>query len=57
LPWPPGTPEVLCTEKDASKLIGRSIGGTRVWVVRLDFDLPPAFVGDLLARLPPPSAR
>ena len=57
LPWPAGTPEVLCTEKDAAKLAGRALGGTRVWVVGLDFTLPAPFVADLLARLPPPHPR
>ncbi|MEP7282418.1 MAG: tetraacyldisaccharide 4'-kinase [Rubrivivax sp.] len=54
LPWPEGTPEVICTEKDAAKLTGRALGGTRVWVVGLDFRLPAPFVADLLARLPAP---
>jgi tetraacyldisaccharide 4'-kinase len=48
LPWPAGTPAVLCTEKDAAKLDPERCGGTAVWVVGLDFRLPP----ELLAWLP-----
>ncbi len=40
LPWPPGTPDVVVTEKDAVKLAEASDGATRIWVVRLDFRLP-----------------
>jgi tetraacyldisaccharide 4'-kinase len=40
LPWDAGEPDVVVTEKDAVKLAGRVPGGTRVWVVTLDFALP-----------------
>ncbi len=50
-PWPPGTPDLLCTEKDAAKLDPARTGGTRVWVVGLDFRLPSALVAELLAAL------
>lgn len=51
-PWPPGTPDVVTTEKDAVKLAGWLDTGTRVWVVGLDLELPAAFVADMLALLP-----
>lgn len=57
LPWPDGTAEVVCTEKDAVKLDPRRLHGTRVWVVGLDFGLPEALVCGLLARLPPFTRR
>jgi tetraacyldisaccharide 4'-kinase len=41
LPWPPGTSELVCTEKDAAKLDPLRCAGVRVWVVGLDFRLPP----------------
>jgi tetraacyldisaccharide 4'-kinase len=53
LPWPPGTRDVVVTEKDAVKLAGRSLGDTRVWVVPLDFDLDAGFVAALREALPP----
>jgi tetraacyldisaccharide 4'-kinase len=34
----------VVTEKDAVKLAGRVPGGTRVWVVTLDFALPDGLV-------------
>lgn len=46
-PWPAGTPTVLCTEKDAAKLQPGRCGGTQVWVVGLDFRLPPELIADL----------
>lgn len=52
LPWPAATPDVVVTEKDAVKLDPHAVGSTRVWVVGLDFSLPPALVGALLAELP-----
>lgn len=52
LPWPAGTPDVLVTEKDAVKLPPAACGGTRVWVVALDFALPPEFTGALRGLLP-----
>jgi tetraacyldisaccharide 4'-kinase len=42
LPWPAGTADVVVTEKDAVKLAGRALAGTRVWVATLDFGLPAA---------------
>jgi tetraacyldisaccharide 4'-kinase len=54
LPWPPTTAEVLVTEKDAIKLDPSRQGATRVWVVPLDFHIPPALVSELLALLPLP---
>lgn len=50
-PWPPGTTDVLCTEKDAAKLDPACLGATRVWVVGLDFRLPSDLVAALLAAL------
>ncbi len=50
-PWPAGTPTVLCTEKDAAKLDPAACGTTRVWVVGLDFRLPPELIADLARRL------
>ena len=43
LPWPPGTPEVIVTEKDAVKLLPAAVGATRVWVATLDFQPEPGF--------------
>jgi tetraacyldisaccharide 4'-kinase len=57
LPWPADTADVLVTEKDAVKLAGRPTGATRVWVVPLDFDFPPAFADALRAALDRAIAR
>lgn len=54
LPWPPGTPDVLVTEKDAVKLAAAAQGGTRVWVLPLDFELPSGLVEALVNQLFPP---
>ena len=51
LPWSPGTPEVVTTEKDAVKLDPRLLGAARVWVVPLDLALPADLIRDLLQRL------
>ena len=54
-PWPPGTREVVTTEKDAVKLARWSAGADaapRIWVVGLDLVLPARFVDHLLSRLP-----
>lgn len=51
LPWPPDTPDVLVTEKDAVKLPSESAGTTRVWVVALDFQLPEDFSAAVLDNL------
>jgi tetraacyldisaccharide 4'-kinase len=51
LPWPPGTPDVVVTEKDAVKLSAASDGATRIWVVTLDFQLPEDLSAALLDNL------
>jgi tetraacyldisaccharide 4'-kinase len=51
LPWPPDTPELLVTEKDAVKLARMPVGATRVWVVALDFQLPEDFSAAVLDNL------
>jgi tetraacyldisaccharide 4'-kinase len=56
LPWPPGTTEVITTEKDAVKLQPDRLGGTRVWVVPLDLQLPAALVGEIMLLLFPSDA-
>lgn len=53
LPWPASTADVVTTEKDAIKLQPSRMGSTRVWVVPLDLDIPPALVADVLSLLPP----
>ena len=53
LPWPPGTRDVVVTEKDAVKLADRRMGGVRVWVATLDFEIEPSFEKALLEALPP----
>lgn len=53
-PWRPGTPEIVCTEKDAAKLVALPpglLGTTRVWVVGLDFHLPDDFLAAVQQRL------
>ncbi|MCP5289103.1 MAG: tetraacyldisaccharide 4'-kinase [Burkholderiaceae bacterium] len=50
-PWRAGTPEVVCTEKDAAKLVALGAGTTRVWVVGLDFRLPQGLVAAVQRRL------
>lgn len=53
-PWPDGTADVLVTEKDAVKLrpdVDSDAGRTRVWVVTLDFQLPPDFRAAVLDNL------
>ena len=60
LPWPPGTSDVILTEKDAVKLpLGTALGLTRVWVATLDFRLDPATEAALCRLLPaaPPGPR
>ncbi|NML15468.1 tetraacyldisaccharide 4'-kinase [Azohydromonas caseinilytica] len=54
LPWPPGSADVVLTEKDAIKLEPGRCAGTRVWVVALDFALPDDFVAALARLLPSP---
>jgi tetraacyldisaccharide 4'-kinase len=56
LPWPPGTADVLLTDKDAVKLRPARLremaagAATRVWVVALDFE-PDAGYGAALLQL------
>jgi tetraacyldisaccharide 4'-kinase len=57
LPWPAGTLDVLTTEKDAVKLDPLMLQGTRVWVLPLDFRLPPGLAADLLTLLPAPQPK
>jgi tetraacyldisaccharide 4'-kinase len=60
LPWPPGTPDVVVTEKDAVKLDLTRVAPTQVWVAALDFAPEPAFETDLLRLLgsaPTPPTR
>jgi tetraacyldisaccharide 4'-kinase len=56
LPWPADTTDVVVTEKDAVKLPPQRLRaerpGLRVWVAPLLFELPQAFVSELLAALP-----
>jgi tetraacyldisaccharide 4'-kinase len=55
LPWPPGTPDVILTEKDAVKLPPQTpLGATRVWVATLDFGLDTASEAALCRLLPAP---
>jgi tetraacyldisaccharide 4'-kinase len=56
LPWPQDATDVILTEKDAIKLQPGRMGSTRVWVVPLDLDIPPALVTELMALLPPRAA-
>jgi tetraacyldisaccharide-1-P 4'-kinase len=48
---------VLTTEKDAVKLDPLMLQGTRVWVLPLDFRLPPGLAADLLTLLPTPQPK
>jgi tetraacyldisaccharide 4'-kinase len=54
LPWPTDTADVLTTEKDAVKLSPAAGGRTRVWVVGLDFALPPPLIQHVLSLLGQP---
>ena len=49
-PWPDGA-TVLLTEKDAVKLDPRARPRDQLWVVALDFQLPPALLEQLLSAL------
>lgn len=53
LPWPPNTPAVITTEKDAVKLDPQRMGVTAVWVVPLNLALPDELIADLLHLLFP----
>jgi tetraacyldisaccharide 4'-kinase len=57
LPWPAATADVLTTEKDAVKIAPAALQGTRVWVLPLDFELPPGLADDLLSLLPVPPPK
>jgi tetraacyldisaccharide 4'-kinase len=60
LPWPPGTPDVVITEKDAVKLSPERLpdsgspGATRVWVAPLDLEPEVAFAAELKRHFPHP---
>ena len=55
LPWPPGTAQVIVTEKDAVKLLPQRLAqerpGLQVWVAPLALVLPHDLVDELLAEL------
>ncbi len=58
-PWPADSGDVLITEKDAVKLRPETAetaesAGPRLWVVALDFHLPPDFLRAVLSLLGPP---
>ncbi|UUX94679.1 tetraacyldisaccharide 4'-kinase [Aquabacterium sp. J223] len=55
LPWTDDDADVVLTEKDAVKLVGRPLGRTRVWVATLDFHLPDGLVDQLLQWLDHPT--
>ncbi|WP_341891772.1 tetraacyldisaccharide 4'-kinase [Variovorax sp. YR752] len=57
LPWPPGTADVVLTEKDAVKIRPERAAAGRIWVAALDFGFDAAFERDLLALLPPRPAH
>jgi tetraacyldisaccharide 4'-kinase len=52
VPWPPGTAEVITTEKDAVKLAALPPSGTQIWVLPLDCALPADWLRELFALLP-----
>ncbi|MCU0969025.1 MAG: tetraacyldisaccharide 4'-kinase [Rubrivivax sp.] len=49
--WPPGTADVVVTEKDAVKIPARWGDTTHLWVVRLDFRLPEGLVDAVCQRI------
>jgi tetraacyldisaccharide 4'-kinase len=55
--WPPGTTDVVLTEKDAVKIRPERATGVRIWVAALDFAFDAAFQRELLALLPPRPAH
>lgn len=55
--WPPGSTDVVLTEKDAVKIRPERAAGLRIWVAALDFGFDAAFERDLLALLPPRPAH
>ncbi len=56
-PWPPGTREIVTTEKDAVKLQRFAAGQATIRVVGLDLLLPDDFSAELLERLARARAR
>ena len=56
LDWPPGTTDVVVTEKDAVKITPKRAAGVRLWVAALDFAFDADFERAVLALLPPRSA-
>jgi tetraacyldisaccharide 4'-kinase len=55
LPWPPGTPDVVVTEKDAVKLRRAALGATRLWVAPLDLVPEAGFMAAVQRHFPPPA--
>lgn len=53
MPWPAHAADAIVTEKDAVKLAActAAFASTRVWVARLDLDLPHDFTAELDRRL------
>jgi tetraacyldisaccharide 4'-kinase len=51
LPWPPDSPMVIVTEKDAVKLDPDRPGTAQVWVATLDFAFPAGFEAELMRLL------
>ena len=56
-PWPADTSDVVLTEKDAVKLAGMSLGGTRVWVAPLDLEFDLGFAAAIKRLFPNPPSR
>jgi len=56
LDWPPGTTDVVMTEKDAVKITPQRAAGVRLWVAALDFGFDADFERAVLALLPTRSA-
>lgn len=50
--WPPGTTDVVITEKDAVKIAPQRAAGNRLWVAALDFSFDADFERAVLALLP-----
>lgn len=57
LPWPAESTDVIVTEKDAVKLVGRELGATRLWVAPLDFQPEPGFATAVLHHFQRPPTR
>ncbi|MBK7529829.1 tetraacyldisaccharide 4'-kinase [Piscinibacter sp.] len=54
--WPPGTTDIVMTEKDAVKITPQRAGDVRLWVAALDFGFDADFERAVLALLPRRSA-